>query len=117
MNNQRLADRQMFEANALEDIDPVIYYAERMLQSFRENYFGTSEDYFDKDEDAKTKFVYSYQEMDAQLFAISELLFNARLKIDFAQGIESDIVKAHIRNEAEMQRGLMQKLERDGAKE
>lgn len=107
MDKQQRLEQVKRQADALEDIYPIIYYAERLLQSFRENYFSSNEESFPKDEDEKYKFVYSYEEMSATLFAINELLFNVRLKTDFAMGINSDIVKAHIENEAEMQRGIL----------
>jgi hypothetical protein len=40
--------------------------------------------------------------MDSKLYAIGEILFNTRLKIELALGIKSPIVEAHIRNEAKM---------------
>ena len=89
--------------DCFNDIDGRIYFAERLLQSFQEQFFGTSEEAFQASKDAQNKFVWSHEFMCAQIWAISNILFDIRLKCEFADGLrESSIVKAHIEIEDHM---------------
>ncbi|MCI1982568.1 MAG: hypothetical protein LKJ45_05310 [Oscillospiraceae bacterium] len=93
-------------ARTLDDIYPKLYYAERMVRYFKENYFPQDSESFGQDKKAKEEFVYDYEQMEAQLYAISELLFDVRVQAEFALGVKSVAVEAHIRNEAEMEAQL-----------
>lgn len=89
------------------DIEPQIYFAERLMQGFKDRYFGMSEEAFQSDETAKTDFVYDHEYIAAQIQAISDMLFNIRLKCEFVCGDKNDpIIAAHIRNEGEMRSWL-----------
>lgn len=89
------------------DIEGQIYFADRLMQGFKEQYFDTSEEAFQSDETAKTDFVYNHEYIAAQIQAISDMLFNIRLKCEFVCGDKNDpIIAAHIRNEGEMRSWL-----------
>lgn len=89
------------------DIDAQIYFAERLMQGFKEQYFGTDEETFQSNETAKTDFVYNHEYMAAQVQAISDMLFDIRLKCEFVAGDRDDpIIAAHIRNEDQMRSWL-----------
>lgn len=88
-------------------IEPQIYFAERLVQSFREQYFGMSVEAFEENETTKSNFVWSFEYMQAQLWALSNVLFDIRLKCEFIGGNKDDgIIAAHIRNEDEMRSWL-----------
>lgn len=90
-----------------DGIEGSIYYAERLLRAFEEQYFGESVEAFDQDSITQKNFVWSYGFMQAQIWAISNLLFEIRLKCEFVSGDENDpIISAHIRNENQMRSWL-----------
>ncbi|MCI1966320.1 MAG: hypothetical protein LKJ17_09370 [Oscillospiraceae bacterium] len=89
------------------NIEGQIYFAERLMQGFKEQYFGTDEESFQSSETAKRNFIYDHEYMAAQVQAISDMLFNIRLKCEFVCGVKSDpIISAHIRYEDEMRSWL-----------
>lgn len=102
-NKKSITERS---SNALDDIYPSLYYAERMSTYFQEEFFGMDPEAFDRDEKAQKDFIYNYEKMGAQLYAISEMLFDMRLKAEFGLGLDTPITQAHIRNELEMQTGI-----------
>ncbi|EJF39217.1 hypothetical protein HMPREF1141_0549 [Clostridium sp. MSTE9] len=95
--------------NCFNDIVPNIYMAERLLQSFREQYFSMSVEAFEENETTKRNFVWSFEYMQAQLWSLGNILFDIRLKCEFVDGNKDErIIAAHIRNEDEMRSWLQQ---------
>ncbi|MVB12350.1 hypothetical protein CAFE_30840 [Caprobacter fermentans] len=110
MTQDSVTSSKSVEEKAYEcfnDIEGQIYFADRLMQGFKEQYFDTSEEAFQSNESAKADFVYNHEYMAAQVQAISDMLFDIRLKCEFVAGNRDDpIIAAHIRNEDQMRSWL-----------
>ncbi|MFV0497240.1 MAG: hypothetical protein ACK5L0_03590 [Candidatus Fimivivens sp.] len=105
-------EKKAVDTKALEvisSIDGRIYFAERLLTAVLEQYFDSRAEVFRKDSHAQDIFVWNYEYMQAQIWAVSDLLFNIRLNCEFFGGTENDpIIAAHIREQDKMRSWLRQ---------
>lgn len=108
MSKTELDDYKEDCMTAFDAADPQLYYANIMINTLREDYFSDSEDAFYNDKSRQSRFVYSYREMQAQLFAISELMYNVRLEFDRANGDESGAIKARLEDNSKYDRKFRQ---------
>jgi len=76
-----------------------ICMADKLICAFEQQYFGVREETFYEDEEARFNFAWNYEYMLAQLWSISQLVLDIRVKLEFALGIDSATTRAHIANE------------------
>ena len=93
-----ITNAQKRALETFEDIQPMIYYLDRLIQSFHDNYFDKSESTMENDEQAQFVFVNSYDSMSAMMFAINDLAYRIRLECELMNGEDSSITRAFKRN-------------------
>lgn len=93
------------------EIEPMIYMAERLLLNLERQYFWLSDDGLQGDVEAQKHLIREYEFIQVQVSAISQILFDIRVKCEFVGGAEDEsIIAAHIKREEEMRSWLSHKV-------
>lgn len=89
-----ITNAQKQALDAFDDIQPMIYYLDRLIQAFKDNYFDKSENEMENNKNAQFCFVYSYDVMSAMIFAISDMAYRIRLECELMNGEDTNITRA-----------------------